>query len=92
MLYSDHRAIKCKLRVMCRLKRKTDPRQKLIHFDHSKLSNNHVSSAFCEEVASNLNPTDVNYSNLASAVAKAATSVFPKSERAKPGSKQMRLK
>ena len=45
-----------------------------------------MSSAFCEEVARNLNPTDVNYSNLASAVAKAATSsVLPKSERAKPG-------
>ena len=41
-------------------------------------------SAFCEEVVINLNSTDVNYSNLASAVAKAATSVLPRSERAKP--------
>ena len=44
-----------------------------------------MSSAFYEEVAINLNSTDVNYRNLPSAVAKTAPLVLPKSERAKPG-------
>lgn len=85
MLYSDHRAIKCRLRVMCRLKKKTEIRQKLIRLDHSKLSDNHVSSVFCQEVVNNLNTDNADYSNLASAVEKAATSVLPKRERAQPG-------
>ena len=85
ILYSDHRAIKCRLRVMCRLKKKTDLRQKLLRFDHSMLRDDNVSAAFCEEVLNNVNQAEVSYSNLASSVAKAVTTVLPKSDRAKPG-------
>ena len=73
MLYSDHRAIKCNLRVLCRLKWKTDPRQKSYI-----LIIQYWAAIMCLLLS-------VNYSNLASAVAKAATSVLPKSERTKPG-------
>ena len=38
ILYSDHRAISLKLRVMKRLKKKTEHRQKIINLDHTKLS------------------------------------------------------
>ena len=84
MLYSDHRAIKCRMRVMCRLKKRTSIRQKLIRFDHSKLNDEHVSSVYCQEVANNLSVDNINYSNLASAVTKASTSVLPKRQRAQP--------
>ena len=85
MLYSDHRAIKCRLRVMCRLKKRTEIRQKLIRLDHSKLNDNDVSSVFCQKVVSNMNTDNFSYSSLASAVMKAATSVLPRRERAQPG-------
>ena len=69
---------------MCRLKKRTSIRQKLIRFDHSKLNDEHVSSVYCREVANNLSADNINYSNLASAVMKASTSVLPKRERAQP--------
>ena len=85
MLYSDHRAIKCDLRVMCRLKRRTDIRQKLIRLDYSKLRDSEYSTDFCQQVLSNLSTDNVSYSILASAVSDAAKSVLPKRNRTQPG-------
>ena len=70
---------------MCRLKKKTDLRQKLLRFDHSVLRDDNVSAALCEEVLNNVNQAEVSYSNLSSSVAKAVTTVLPKSDCAKPG-------
>ena len=85
ILYSDHRAIKCRLRVMCRLKKRSEPRQKLLRLDYSKLNDNNVSTSFCTEVVSNLRTDNLSYSSLAAAVTKAATTLLPKQGRANPG-------
>ena len=86
MLYSDHRAIKCQLRVMCRLKRKTEPRARMLRLDYSKLNDCRLSSNFCEHIASSLRSSNqITYNTLASAVSKAATTLLPRRERPQPG-------
>ena len=86
ILDSDHCAIRCRLRVMSRLKRRTEMRQKLIQLDYSTLHDNKTSATFCQAVVSNVNATDAfSYSTLASSIEKAATSILQRKERAQPG-------
>ena len=85
ILDSDHRAIRCKLRIMARLKRRTDLRTKLIKLDYSSLNSDNA-TAFCDGVLNNIAETDDrSYASVASAMAKTATSMLPKKERAQPG-------
>ena len=86
ILDSDHRAIYIKLRIMKRLQKKVEPRQKMLFLDHSKLLDDNLSKSFCESVSTKLMHTDQpSYSNLAKAVNEASLEILPKKERRKPG-------
>ena len=86
ILESDHRAVSVKLCVMKRLKKKTEPRQKMINLDHSKLFDSNIQKSFCQEVLNNVGPSSQpTYTELAEAVEKAALTSLPKRERAQPG-------
>ena len=90
ILDSDHRAICCKLRVMKRLKKKTEPRQRMTNLDYTKLANPNNRRKFCQEVVNSMGPIaspslQPTYTELATAVGKASLSTLPKKERAQPG-------
>ena len=79
ILYSDHRAISLKLRVMKRLKKKTECRQKIINLDHTKLSDPNIRKCFCQEVMNNVGPSSQQtYTELAGAVETATLASLPK--------------
>ena len=79
ILDSDHCAIYLKLRVMKRLKKKTNPRQRMLNFDHSKLSEPYFREKLCEEVKTATNSAShLSYTDLSNAVMKATSSVLQK--------------
>ena len=88
LLDSDHKAIKCKIRVMVRLKKKTPMRERLILLDYSMLARSEIKESFCKEVFDNYNTNDSNipkYTKLANAVKTATTRTLPKKKRTQPG-------
>ena len=85
---SDHRAIKCKLRIMVRLKKCTPHRQRLLRIDYDSLRNEDTRKAFCEKVVDSYTSQPVTnslYTRLATSVNAAALDVLPKKQRAQPG-------
>lgn len=69
LIDSDHRAIFLKLRIMKRLQKKIEPRQKMMSLDHSKLLDHDTCGEFCRSVSNKLNNVELpNYSDLANAV------------------------
>ena len=50
LIDSDHRAIKCKIRIMARLKKRTLPRQRLLRIDYSALHDENTRRTFCDKV------------------------------------------
>ena len=89
VLDSDHQAIKCRLRAMCRLKKKCDPHQRIANLDYSILQSSETKAKFCNEVVNQVNsltPSSApNYTQLALAVKNASTKTLPKKQRAQPG-------
>ena len=85
VLDSDHQAVFLKLRVMKRLKKKTEPRQRMINLDYSRLSNPITRTNYCQEVIRNLGTiTKPTYTDLTNAVQEASLTSLPKKERAQP--------
>ena len=65
LLDSDHCAIFLKLRVMRRIKRKTEPCKDILNLDHQKISNPEIRKNLCEKVLGNINcNTDFSYSSI----------------------------
>ncbi|XP_066933309.1 uncharacterized protein [Clytia hemisphaerica] len=60
LLDSDHRAIFIKLKIMIRLKKKSDLRSKVTNLDISALSDVTKRNNFCENVARKFNDSDSN--------------------------------
>ena len=88
LLDSDHRAIRCKLRVMLRLKRRTPQRMRLLRIDYDSLRNENTTESFCQKVVDSyaVQPAaDSLYTRLASSVNTAAVETLPKKHRAQPG-------
>ena len=87
ILDSDHHAIKCKLRVMSRLKKRSEPRQRLAILDYSKLTDDTVKAQFCKEVINNMeaDTSPSTYTKLANAVGNASQKTLSKKQRAQPG-------
>ena len=86
ILDSDHCAISIKIRVMKRLKKKTEPRRIMTNLDHTKLMEPNKRESFCRKVKDKLGYlSEPTYSELADAVKKASISSLPKKERAHPG-------
>ena len=81
---SDHLAIKCKLRLMLRLKKATPIRQKLALIDYSVLSSDpEMKETFCKSVLEKFNLANDDssiYTRLSEAVQQTATQL-PKKEK-----------
>ena len=85
-LDSDHNATFLCIRVMRRLKRKAEPRDRLNVLDYSGLSVPDTRTAFNNEVKNLLHEcNDPNYSDMANAVSTAASTLLPKRTKAQPG-------
>ena len=85
---SDHRAIYCKLRIMVKLKKKSSPRERLLHLNYTKLRDDTTRSTFCNSVAEKfavMSQTQTTYSRLAAAVEESTKQILPKHPRAPPG-------
>lgn len=85
LLDSDHNATFVTLRLMKRLKKKNDNRQRLLALDHSHLLDPDVKRKFFDKIK---NYFDTNaackYSELSKSMSKAATDVLPRRAKAQP--------
>ena len=88
LIDSDHRAVNCKLRVMHRLKKRSSPRQRLLHLNYNVLSDKTTSANFCNEVYEKYCtlPEDTpRYSRLAESTQHASLHLLPKQPKPQPG-------
>ena len=88
LIDSDHRAVRCKLRIMLRLRKAVSPRQRLARLDFSSLTENRKKESFCNEVLKEYNATDTNeprYSRLEKALKRSAQTELPLKAKAQPG-------
>ena len=62
LIYSDHKAVMCKLRVSAHLKKRSMPRQKLAKLNHDYLNSQDSKTLFCQSILNEL-PTnrETNY-------------------------------
>ena len=81
ILDSDHRALRCKLRLACRLRRSSDLRSKMVCLNYEKLKDEHTATEFRRRVCQEAGES---FTELTAAVQKAA-SILPKKDRARPG-------
>ena len=85
LLVSDNNATYLTLRLMKRLKKKCDNRQRLIALDHSSLLEHNVKNYFLEMIKNNINiGVDCKYSDLSEAMTKAASAVLLRRGKAQP--------
>ena len=82
ILDSDHKALRCKLRLACRLRKKSDLRSKMTCLNYEKLDDEETAEKFRTEV---LHSSGESFSDLSSAIQKASISILPKKERGRPG-------
>ena len=82
ILDSDHRALRCKLRLAWRLWRKSDLRSKMICLNYQKLDDEETAVNFRHEMCGNVGES---FSSLTSAIQKSSLSVLPKRDKAFPG-------
>ena len=81
MIYSDHRAVMCKLRISAHLKKGSTPRQKLAKLNHEYLNNQDSKILFSQSILNKLpinHETNYKYDELAHAMEKAAHETLPK--------------
>ena len=86
LIYNDHKAVMCKLRISAHLKKRPTPREKLAKLNHDYLKNEDSKTLFCTSVLNEL-PINhrANYDELARAMQKTAHKVLPKRDRPQPG-------
>ena len=87
LLDSDHRAIKCKVRIMLRLKKITPMRKRLALLDYTALSDENQKRSFCSTTLEkfNSNGNTSTYTRLAEAIQQTATKLLPKKQKPQPG-------
>ena len=88
LIDSDHIAIKCKLRLIVRLKKKTTPRQRLVQLDYSRLKTPDERNNFClrvKELYDNDNNHQNTYSKVAEAITKTSHELLPRAKKPSPG-------
>ena len=71
---SDHRAIFVKIRVMRRLKKKTNQRQRLLNLDYEKLREPQISNSLYDEILRNC-VSDCTYTELSEVISKASSAI-----------------
>ena len=82
ILDSDHRALRCKLRLACRLRKKSDLRSKIICLDYKKLTDDNIAAEFRQSVCQS---AGANFTDLTAAIQNASLSILPKRDKAYPG-------
>ena len=82
ILDSDHRAVRCKLRLACRLRKKSDLRSKMTCLDYQKLNDEETALKFRRSVCESASES---FTGLTTAIQKASLSVLPKREKVYPG-------
>ena len=89
LLDSDHRAVRCKLRCIRRLKKKAEPRQLIQRYDLARLDDKRLAKSMCDKVCAkceaNWDEQQPSYKQLASAVQEAVAETLPMKERPQPG-------
>ena len=86
LLDSDHNATFICLRIMKRLKRKGNFRDKLVRLDYTMLSEHDGKKLFNDEVEKQMNGIEnPSYSDLSQAIIKTASVTLPKRKKAQPG-------
>ena len=87
LIDSDHLAIKCKLRFVLRLKKKSTPRQRLIQLAYTSLKHINVRNEFCMRVKNLYNSRTLNnsYSKVADAITKVSHEILPRAMKPSPG-------
>ena len=89
LIDSDHRAIKCKVRIMLKLQKKAVVREKLLKLDFNSLSNPEVVNDFCQSVSASIlsanSDDETSYKKLSDAMTTAAVEAIPKKKRLSPG-------
>ena len=85
LIYSDHMAIKCKVRLQVRLKKKTPPRQFLLSRDYSFTSPN-AKTNFCDSVIHEFNKNDNEslYGSFEKAI-RTVSKTLPRKQKVQPG-------
>ena len=81
---SDHGAIMIKLRIMKRLKKKSNPRKRLLNLDYTSLNEETVNKNFCDQVKLNT-PDTASHTDFIQSVTSACHSVLPPKPKAQPG-------
>ena len=84
MLYSDHRAVRCNLRLQIKLKKRSDPRSKIAQLDFAKLKSDPAIAANFRGLVKD-KVTVPNNSCLSLGIKEAATEVLPRKEKPQPG-------
>ena len=87
LIYSDHKAVICKLRISAHLKKRFAPRQKLAKQNHYYLNSQDAKTLFCQSILNELpinHETSYNYADLAHALEKAAHETLSKLNRQQP--------
>ena len=84
ILDSDHRAIRCKLRLACRLRKKSDLRSKLTCLNYDKLNDPQTASKFQRRVRESIGDSK-SFTELTATIQQVSQSVLPKREKPYPG-------
>ena len=87
LLDSDHRALFVIVKIMKRLKKKSEPRSKMTRLDITALSNISTRNSLCENVVRNFNATDQKdlYSSLSESIKSACQRTLPNKTKNQPG-------
>ena len=97
LIGSDHRAVKCRLRICAFKKKRTDPRREMTRLDWSYLDvgSDELREKFCSQVSATVEDSVPcggdddsscgGYSRVAKAVFKVARELLPVSSKAEPG-------
>ena len=87
MIYSDHKAVICKLRISAHLKKQSTPRQKYAKLTHDYLNSKDSKTLFCQSILNELpinHETNYKYDELAHTMEKAIHVTLPKRNRPQP--------
>ena len=84
LIYSDYKAVMCKLRTNVHLKKQSTPRQKLAKLNHDCLNSQDSKTLFCQSFPIN-HETNYKYDELAHAMEEAAHETLTKRNRPQPG-------
>jgi len=85
---TDHNAVLCKLHLINRLKKRSNPRQRLLQYDYYGLKNREARETFCVKVFEAYNAQTISnskYNRFAAAVTSVSRNNLPRKSKPSPG-------